>query len=300
MKMIADRIVLLISYADIFSYPVTEQYLRSWFFGKKVSEEQIHRACVSLIHRKIIQKKGDYYVLSGRKHIIAPALHRQRVSAEKWNYLSHKLWMIRWIPTIECVGVSGGLAWNNAGKNDDIDLFVITSSHTLWSTRAMITLVLETFGIRRRPNEKLIHNKICLNMFLSSDALALPPDMRSWFVAFEVLQFTPLWQRNNTYHAFLKANRWVQEWFPSQWDERKVLDVRSIQSNSLYLRIFSLCESWIKVVSLRYMKLKRTTERIEEGLVQFHPHDARVWIHDKWIKRLTHLHIPLDKKIFAP
>jgi len=300
MKMIANRIVLLISYADIFLYPVTEQYLRLWFFGKKVSEEQIHRACVSLIKRKKIQKKGDYYILAGRTHIIAPALYRQRASIEKWEYLSKKLWIIRWIPTIECIGVSGGLAWNNAGKNDDIDLFVITSSHTLWSTRAMITLVLETFGIRRRPKEKMIKNKVCLNMFLSRDVLTLPPDMRSWFVAFEVLQFTPLWQRNNTYQTFLQANHWVKKWFPAQWDERKVLDVPSIQSNCIYPRIFSLCEPCIHAVSLRYMKLKRTTERVEKGLAQFHPRDARIWIYDKWKKRLTHLHIPLDKKIFAP
>ncbi|MBI4062375.1 hypothetical protein HY410_00480 [Candidatus Gottesmanbacteria bacterium] len=258
------------AYANIFDYQLSEEELRFW--------------CV-------------YRVLPEYNHSrrIKP---RRYTSRHKWNIAHRVAWWLKIIPTVTCIGVTGGLAMNNAKGDDDIDFLVITKPATLWITRLVTTLVLDLFSLRRRPGDKTYKDKICLNMFMSADALAVPEYERDLFVAHEVLQMKPLWDRNETYQKFLKTNSWVKKFLPTAWKEKNY-ELRITNYEEKSRSSLRLLEPLAKKIQLWYMRKRRTTEVISDTLIRFHPVDAREWIYRELQKRLRGTNIPLDKIFYS-
>lgn len=271
-----------IAYADVFDYPLTSNELELWAIGSEI---------------KILQKQ-EYYYLQNRKRIINFRLKREKFSQNKWQVAKNVCRWLKLIPTIKLVGVTGGLAMNNADENDDIDLFFITSKNSLWISRLLSIFVVSILGKRRRPNQEHVKNLICLNMFMSEENLSLLKNERDLFSAHEVLQMAPLWERENVYQKFLNANNWVKNYLPNAWKE-KFRTKKRIKSNK---KIFNACylliiifEFIVKLFQLWYMKKRRSAEVITNHLLRFHPHDARIWIKKELNKRLKIYNIPLDK-----
>lgn len=191
-----------VAYADIFDYPLTQEELTRWMiFGGGPPKQ-----------------KKEYYFLSGRDHLVAVRQKRAAWQREKWAIARSAANILSKIPTVRLVGVTGGLAMNNAKKEDDIDLFIVTSEGWLWTSRLLATILMDFFGLRRRPNEMSVANKICLNMFTSE--LAALKSERDLFSAHEVLQMEPIFDRKNTYKKFLQANRWASKFLPNAWRYR--------------------------------------------------------------------------------
>lgn len=281
-----DRITATIAYADIFDYPLTPQEVRLWSIGKTT---------VALPNKR-------YMTLRGRNRLIVLRAQREKWAKKKWRRAMWVASYFRWIPSLLLVGVTGGLAMNNVKRDDDIDLFIITSRGTLWTSRLLISILTQALGVRRLPNQKYVTDKICLNMFMAENALALNPRERDLFAAHEILQMRPLWERDGTYSRFLNANTWVKEFLPNAWEEKQKLPITNNQSPN---KLFSLCLDigyWIlriveqpaRLLQLWYMQTRRTSEVIEPGVLRFHPVDARTWVRNKYETRLKKLNLPLD------
>lgn len=202
----ANATYITLAYADIFDYPLTDAELGLWMVFVNGEKQKV--------------TGGFLHYLPGRKHIIATRKKRKSWSKKKWEIAKKVGGLLRLVPTIQLVGVTGGLTMNNAGENDDIDLFFIVAPGSLWTSRLLATILMELVGKRRRPNDQNVTNKICLNMFMSSGALALPQKERDLFTAHEVLQMEPLWERSGTYQEFLQANSWVRTFLPNAWHWR--------------------------------------------------------------------------------
>ena len=54
---------------------------------------------------------------------------------------------------------------------------------------------------------------------------------------------------------------------------------------------FNSLEKIMRVVQLKYMKKRMTTETVQNGLLMFHPNDAREWVIRGYNKRLEELEI---------
>ena len=93
------------------------------------------------------------------------------------------------------VGVTGGLAMENAKIDDDIDLYCVTDNGTLWITRLLVTIFVSLMGVRRTPRAKNMKDTFCLNMFTTTDSMRIPKDERDLFSAHEVVQMVPLWEK---------------------------------------------------------------------------------------------------------
>jgi len=195
-----DFTLVTVAYADIFDYPLTHKELVRWMISSGISPKE---------HK-------EYYYLPGRSSLVAVRQERARWQQEKWNIARRAAGILSHIPTIQLVGVTGGLAMNNAKKDDDIDLFIITQRGYLWTTRLLTTILL--FGMRRKRNHIRVKNKICLNMFMMEDALVLQE--QDLFTAHEVLQMEPVFDRGHIYKRFLQANKWVKSYLPNAWRYR--------------------------------------------------------------------------------
>ncbi len=285
------RILLAtVSYADVFDYPLTRAEARLWGMGT-----------IGSFASEDIERVGEYLVLPGRRRIVALRRTRQQIAVAKWKRARKVARMFRMIPTVTLVGVTGGLAMDNAREGDDIDLFFITRGGTLWITRMLATLLGEFTGVRRRPHERQVSDKVCLNMFMAEDALCLPRVEHDLFAAHEVLQMVPIWERGGAYEKFLGANTWVRDFLPNAWRERMKSEQTTQKSEakgfllSVFYFVFRLLEPIARSLQLWYMESKRTNEVIRSGLIRFHPQDARVWVREKYARRLKRWDIPLDK-----
>lgn len=272
----AEATFVTVCYGDIFDYPLTDAELVDWLVFYK-------------------GKPDTKFAKLYSPHIIAIRKSRERVSIEKWQTIKKIAWLYKFIPTVELVGVTGGLAMNNAAKEDDIDLFFIVSPKTLWVSRFLATMLTEIIGVRRRPGDTKYANKVCLNMFMTSDHLQLPKNERDIFSAHEVMQMKPLWERRKAYQKFLNANSWVEKFLPNAWDRKVKSEKLKVKSKKSMLRIFE----WpSKMLQLWYMKRHKTNEITTDTVIRFHPHDARAWVKESLARRLEGQNLPLDKIFF--
>lgn len=290
-----EAILKAIIYADIFDYPLKVEEIQKWLIGYKTSSSLSISNQVENIES--IQKKQDYYFMKGRESIVIIRNKREDYSQKRILIAQRVAKLLSYIPTIKLIGITGALAMNNTRKDDDIDLFIISSHNFLWTTRFFATFFVEMIGNRRHPADLNTNNKICLNMFMDEKHLAIRRKERDLFSAHEVIQMKLLWEKDNTYKKFLSANKWVKKYLPNAYNQLalaiKPKDTSEVAEGLLgrWRNQQSVLENFLKNIQLWYMNKRRTTEVIKEGMIRFHIHDARKWILQKYYERQKELNL---------
>jgi hypothetical protein len=288
-------ILRTLAYADIFDYPLTEEEIWRWMIGEQATsnrqkeiEKRLKENSYLLSH---ISYRQGFYSLKGRENIVALRKKRERFSASKLKLAEKVAGILRLIPWVKMVGVTGALAMKNSDKEDDIDLLIITSKNRLWLTRGLVVSFLRLTGLYRRPGK--IKNKICPNMLLDENHLAIPKKERDLFSAHEVCQLRPIFVRENTYSRFLQENSWAKKFLPNALD-LKILKGKTSKNNKLitnYQLPITWLEAFARKLQLSYMQSRRTNEVVEPGRIRFHPEDAREWVLKEYKERLNNLGI---------
>lgn len=291
----AQALIATIAYADIFQYPLTRKELQTWFLLYPIRRVTIP---------KDVAIKDNFVLLSDDTRLIHSRKKKELWQKTKWAVAQKAVRFLKHIPTIDLIGVTGGLAMDNAEKEDDVDLFFIVRPGTIWISRLLVAILMEIIGLRRRARDTSVVDKICLNMFMDAGTLSLPISERDCFAAHEVLQMVPMWQRGSVYKKFLRDNHWVKYFLPNAWEEKiKMHNARMHNEKNILAFIahcaFRLFEFPAKEIQLWYMSRHRTSEVISDSMLRFHPHDARIWVKKKWQKRLKKYGIPIDNVFYA-
>jgi len=219
MTSLQKAVVQTLAYADVFDYPLKKEEIFSFLLAKKAANRfELAKVLAQLGSQ--IDQSGCFYFLKGRKNLILIRKKREKWSQKKLKIAFRTARWLKLIPWVQMVAVTGGLSLKNASKDDDIDFLIVAKKNRLWLSRFFSVLLVELMGRRRRPQDKDFENKICLNMFLDGAHLALPPKERDLFTAHEVIQLRPIWDRNQTYHKFIKANQWVKQFLPN-WGQKR-------------------------------------------------------------------------------
>ena len=286
-----DAFIATLAYADVFDYPLTKQELLRWFLYYPVDR-------VPKIND--IEQYWKYVIWKGKRKQVSLREKKLVWQPDKWAIAERGSRWLSIVPTIQLVGVTGGLAMNNAGEYDDIDLFFIVANGTLWISRLLATLLMDMLGLRRHPQDTSVANKVCLNMFITEGAMKLAKPDQDCFTAHEVLQMQPLFVREDTYKRFLRANQWVKKFLPNAWREKyQVSGIRYQEKSDIGIWCLKLLEKPSRFFQLWYMRKHRTNEVISDTILRFHPKDARIWIKRKLASRLAAFNIPLDKVFYA-
>ena len=179
-----------VKYHDIFDYKLTKEELVKW------------------------QYKNLKEITSGHKN--KSRLQNETYSKTKLVVAKKVAKLLSKIPSVKFVGITGALAMNNAGKNSDIDLMIITSKNRLWLTRFCVYCLLHTtYYILRKPRVKNERDALCLNLWLDEQDLVWPKKDRNIYTAHEIAQVVPLVNRNKTYERFLCQNKWILDFWPN-------------------------------------------------------------------------------------
>ena len=127
---------------------------------------------------------------------------------------------------------------------------------------------------RRKKNDTKVSaaGKFCLNLLVEEDQLE--QQRKDLYIAHEVLQMKPLWERDKMYGKFLRANSWAFEYLPN-WLTGILEDSQKSVSFEPGSRIIDGIERVVRVLQLRYMGIPHNSERVGKVAVYFHPEDMQ-------------------------
>ena len=267
-----------LAYADIFDYPLTANEAWRFLIGDtKVTAEVVRETLKILTDSKRICADGGFYLLSGRRNIVGVRRNRRDWSKQKLEVATKTVKKLKIFPWIKMIGITGALAMENCDEGDDIDLIIITSENLLWLTRLTIYLLCPILGIKRRkPGEKEVKNKICFNLFLEENHLKIFP--QNLFVAHEIAQVKPIFNKDKTYEKFLGANLWVQDYLPNALNHIAIQPYNhKIVSHGSTVQWFDGSTCILDKIAFKlqyfYMQQKITNERVGLHQAFFHPRD---------------------------
>lgn len=305
-------IIKTLVYHDIFQYPLTAEEIRSYLISSRIKIPHLQKQLKVLMKKGKIESSKGYYFLKNKKSSAAIRISRQKNSINKFKKANFYAKILKLVPLIQMVAVSGALAMGNSHKRDDIDLVIIAKTRTLWTTRLFATFLL--FPFKRKPGSKKTDNRACLNLFLDESDLKINP--QNIYLAHEICQMKPLWSRDNTYSRFIAANSWVFKYLPNwepsltvipapaspsprlrqvgagakRGEKAEIRNSRGVPKKALVVsRLALVAEIFAKKFQLFYMRKKISTERIREHQLFFHPSNTQEKTLKEYQKRISSL-----------
>jgi len=278
-------------YTDLFSYPLKKEEIWRSLIAKKKTQKQVTTDLQKLKSKGKIQEKQGYFFLKNREGLISKRKKGEQEAAKKIKKIKKILPILKKLPFLKAIVLTGGVACANVKEDDDIDLLVITEANRLWLARPLSIFLLEILGIRRRPKQKKIKDKICLNILLDEKALTIPKKKRNLYSAFEISQMNFLWQKDNTKKKFYKANLWLKDYLPNtvkikEKKNKKNKEISIINKKEKSLNIFNFLNKITYKIQFIYMETKRTTETTSLHFAFFHPQDKAKKVLKKFSQRV--------------
>ncbi|OGD83519.1 hypothetical protein A2572_03960 [Candidatus Collierbacteria bacterium RIFOXYD1_FULL_40_9] len=195
---------------------VNKTYAYGKIFNYKRSLEEIY---FWLIGDKRISQKTFFKKISSKNKNFLPKSKTNKNSLKKIELAKKELSWVLKFPLICFIGITGSVSANNAKKNDDIDIFIITTPHSLWLARPIFLLYLEIRGLRRKRSTPYSKQSdlICTNLWMDVLNLSVQKKDRNLYTAHEVLLVLPIVNKNDTYQKFLVSNSWVKKYLANAY-----------------------------------------------------------------------------------
>ena len=272
-------IVRTLLYSDIFDYPLSDDEVWKFLISNKNIDKKLFENKIKKINSIVFRKDGFLH-MEDKSSVVSKRIISFRESKIKINLAYKTIEKLFIIPTVVFIGISGNLSMMNAGRKDDIDLFVITTKNTVWITRLLLIVYLKILGKHRKRSDKDVADKFCLNMIIDEDKLLLSKNLRSLYTAHEIVQLMPIMQRGDIYKKFIDSNKWVKSYMPNIIEEisgqKIAIPRKSILENFLRVVIkFPFFESAARILQVNVMKRNITREIIEDKFIALHPKDYK-------------------------
>lgn len=291
-----------IAWFDIFDYPLTSWEIYRWGYNEKSNiKNQISNIKETLERneklKEFISQKHGFYFLKWRDDLIKKRKERYLFTEKKYKKLLRIVKILAHLPFVKLIAVTDGLSYSNSKEEDDIDLFIITAKKRIWLVRFLSILVLKLF--RARPTLANKKDKICLNFFVTEEALDLNRIMLPekdgladiyfiyWLAWLYPIYDDGIWQK------FIEANQWIKKYLPNYFPQEPILRRKIIlkpicqffkkfceKFHSSFLGDFAekfYCWLQIKLMPkhLKEMANKSTSVIINDQVLKFHDKDKR-------------------------
>ena len=191
-------------YASLFDYPLTLAQLHA-----TLVEVHAEAATVAAWWRDsdflqaAIEHRDGLYFPAGRSDLIDTRTRREALSRDLLDRDRRLIALVSRMPFVRMVAVSGSLAHLNAERSADLDLFVITAPHRVWSVTLLMLVVARLLGWRKR---------MCLNYVISERALRIDP--ADLFAANQIIHLRPI-VGHDVFARFVDANPFVRKFYPN-------------------------------------------------------------------------------------
>jgi hypothetical protein len=265
-----------VKYADFFHFPLSPQEVHYWLITDKPTP---FSSVKPFLTRSLTPKEKKF------------RLQVSSFSSSKTEHAEKMTNVLRFVPGLKLVALTGSVAAGNSRSDDDIDLLIITSPYTLWLVRPLVLLLMTLFFRRRYPGEDHAKaaNAFCPNLWLDSLSLSIPLEKRNLYTAHEVLQIVPLLDRGNTYRQFLYHNRWVKKYLANAYtslaSSQRISPSSKVGSpgSKILKYILAPFNLIFFVIQFLYMYSKKTTESVHLHSAFLHTTDFASKI-DRYLK----------------
>lgn len=194
------KLIEIITYFDLFNYPLKKEEILG--FAEIQENEWADQN---------IENKNGFYYLKNREEILEIRKKREKHAAKLWKKTYFYLRILKCVPFLKMVAVCNTLAFNHPEKDSDIDLFIVTAKNRLWTTRVLVTFLLQILGVRRHG--KKVSARFCLSFWCTEEAINLeniqikPQDP---YLAFWCLTLKPVLD-DKLYNNFIQKNKqWIK------------------------------------------------------------------------------------------
>lgn len=259
--------LLSLLYHNFFDYPLTKTELHQWQVSSRLR--------FSFRSPLFYQSASGYYFLKGRRSLPNLRRRRQSYSRPKLVMAKRAANLLRHLPSVKLLAITGSLAMNNCQCSSDIDLLIITQKGTLWLTRFVTYLLFFLARLPvRQPDRLAQKDKLCLNIWLDESDLFI--SSHNLYTAHELAQIKPLLNRGETYQSLLSENKWILRFWPHAVNISHPSRIKNNASRNILNFIIQPIEFFSYRLQLLYMHNKRTTELITPTRAFFHRTD---WSH---------------------
>lgn len=176
---------------------------------RQTSMNEIISALDSRELRYFIESSRGFYFLKGREALSRRRIESGKISQPKLEGLHAVVGLLRFVPFVRMVGMTGRLAMKNANKASDWDVLIVLESGHIWLGRLLVTALVQILGKRRHG--KNISNRVCLNYYLTDGALEIAT--KDLFSANEYYFLFPLFGKE-IYRSFQLRNKWIKKMKP--------------------------------------------------------------------------------------
>ena len=201
-----ESVLRTLAYYDLFDYPLTTSEVFTYLPIGGVQEEEL----LMVLHAMALEGK----IKTSKGHWLMP--HRSGASVERrtemevmgegmWKVARRMSVLMRHIPFVRGIFISGQLCRYIADRNSDIDYFVITEPNRLWIVRCIFVFFRRVVLLNNRKY-------FCVNYYVTSDNLKIQE--RNPYVACEVASVKPMLNRE-LFEEFMQENTWVSDYYPN-------------------------------------------------------------------------------------
>lgn len=293
---LAKNLLATIAYYDCLDYPLTVFELWKYMIRTDYYAAEKQRAenfSVADVVREMknntlgsyVEQLNGFYFLKGRSALVEKRIAGGKISAQKMKQLRGIVKILRFVPFVRMVGVTGRLAMKNAGAKSDWDVLVVCKEGKIWTGRTLVTLAVHLLGKRRHGNH--VCDRVCLNYFITDASLEVIT--KDLFSANEYAFLFPLygWE---TYNRFQIKNQWIRTMKPA-YALCEIPPLMVMDDNRLTTAIRLLGETVLGADSL-----ERFLKTIEKKKIMENPKTAQegslIHAHDDALVFLPHPHGP--------
>ena len=287
-----------LSFFDIFDFALTCDEVIDYMFYKKWSFDELYDF---INHSEFVIENNCNVYFKGRaltQNVRRDKEHRAKKLIKKaQKFIKY----MQFLPFIRMVGICNSLAFFDAEKGSDIDIFIITEKKRLFIARIFALFFTQMLGIRRHG--KKIKGRFCLSFMISTEGmnfekLKLNDDDIYFFYWIRLLQPVIGMQ---TYLEFIKSNQWIRQYFDYEINQNKLLiPVSRTQlffQNLLEFPLKGFLGNFIEKQLSKWQKNRAEKKSkklpnnlgivISDTMLKFHDSDMRKKYSSLWKKRIS-------------
>ena len=202
--LIANELIRILLYFDVFSYPLTRRELISYIGTKPRDRLQVSNILDDLEKSGVIGHFAGLFFIGKDRLKVNRRIKGNSMAATRLKTARKYSRIISYFPFVRGIFISGSLSKGFASEKDDIDYFIITRPGRLWITRTFLILFKKIFLFNSYRN-------FCINFLVDEDHLFIKEHNR--YTATEIVFLVPVFNKA-MYEKLLIKNSWVKKYYP--------------------------------------------------------------------------------------
>ncbi len=170
----------------------------------------------------------------------------------KLNFLKKRIkrltgfgYLLQMVPFAKAVILTGSMAFGAAKPASDIDLLIVVRPKRLYTARFFATIWNAFTGHRRKPFEKNVVGKFCINHFMTTENFTILPHTEANARAHRFM--VKVWDREGEHERLMRENFWMRKYqlSPADVDQLEFIQSGFPLEKPVFFAVFRRIWEWI-------------------------------------------------------